>query len=293
LLFLQGSSALELGRRDARPLLAKALSFVPLAPDYRARLAYADYAIGAGFKSHSKGAGLAVPSTLTYVVADTLKAEQAGMLEGFAHGQLARMLDPREPWERRAVFSDTILARRHRRMAIERFEHATRDVPGSSDSNAILPNAPGRRAALFELASHLERLGERPRAREVLRRLIRQDSSQAMALNYLGYLLVENAPVDSAALAEAGDLLDRAVNIEPENGAYLDSKGWWFYRRGDLDSARVLLDRAAHAIPSDPSILLHQVDVFQALGRPADACAAWREIVRRDPRRQAPAECGR
>jgi tetratricopeptide (TPR) repeat protein len=210
-LFLQGSAALELRRADARALLEKAVALAPLAPDYRARLAYADY-----------------------------------------------VFEPRAPGERRAVLSDSAAARRHRLEAVERFE---KFVEAQGEANI---EAPGNRAARFELASHLERLGRKERARDLLRGLIRQDTAHALAMNYLGYMLVENLPVTPAELAEAGVLLDRALALEPENGAYLDSKGWWHYRAGALDSARAYLENALESIPSDPAIRDHLEEVLRA-----------------------------
>jgi len=302
-LFLQGSAALELRRSDAATLLEKALAQVPLAPEYRARVAYARY-VAAG----KKRSGVDVSSVLAYPVSDSLKADQAALLEGFAQGQLARTLDPRDPWERPAVLTDTALARRHRVLAVTLFEKvlasgpandsmAVTGSPASQDSlrariSAAAATA-GRRAARFELATHLEKLGRRDEAKGLLRRLIAQDSTQTMALNYLGYMLVENLPVDSAALREAGDLLDRAVAIEPENGAYLDSKGWWFYRQGNLDSSRVYLERAERSMPSDPSILDHLAEVLKAQGKVQEACAVQARIRTRDPRRKLSPECAR
>lgn len=252
-LFLQGSAALELRRGDARALLEKAVALAPLSPDYRARLAYADYV----FEPRAR-VSVRVASRLAYAPSDTVKPEQALLLEAFARGQLARLLDPRAPGERRAVLSDSAAARRHRLEAVERFE---KFVEAQGEANI---EAPGNRAARFELASHLERLGKKERARALLRGLIRQDSAHALAMNYLAYMLVEHLPVAPAELAEAGPLLDRALALEPENGAYLDSKGWWFYRAGSLDSARAYLESALESIPSDPSIRGHLDEVLRA-----------------------------
>jgi tetratricopeptide (TPR) repeat protein len=277
--FMEGSAAVELRKSDARKTLEKAVALAPLAPDYRARLAYADYVFGKSPKDR-----------LSYRVTDSLKAEQAMLLEGFAQGQLARVLDPREVWERPAIYTDSAAARRHRLQAIERFEKFL-------TLDSIQAGAAGKRAAQFELASHLERLGDRGRAQDLLRALILQDSTNAMALNYLGYMLVEKLPVDTLELAEAGRLLDRALALEPENGAYLDSKGWYLYRTGALDSARIYLESASQTILSDPAILGHLAEVLQAQNRNEEACAILQELRRKypkeskDPARALPAAC--
>jgi hypothetical protein len=69
----------------------------------------------------------------------------------------------------------------------------------------------------------------------------------------------------------------------PENGAYRDSKGWWHYRGGEFDSARVWLRAATEAIPGDPTILGHLVLALHALDRRDEACDAWRRLQRLDP----------
>jgi tetratricopeptide (TPR) repeat protein len=251
--FLQGSAAAELRRADARALLEKAVALAPLAPDYRARQAYADYVFAPRGKVPA-----GISGRLAYAASDSLKPEQALLLEAFARGQLARLLEPRAPGERRAVLTDTAAARRHRLEAIGLFQRLV-EIQGEGRLEA-----PGNRAARFELASHLERLGERARAEDLLRALVRQDTANALAMNYLGYMLVEHLPVTSAELAEAGSLLDRALALEPENGAYLDSKGWWHYRAGSLDSARAYLENALESIPSDPAIRGHLEEVLRA-----------------------------
>ena len=45
-------------------------------------------------------------------------------------------------------------------------------------------------------------------------------------------------------LDEALELIARAVSLDPENSAYLDSLGWVHFRRGDLAEAERWLRRA-------------------------------------------------
>jgi tetratricopeptide (TPR) repeat protein len=259
--YLAGSAALELRKRGARAALEKALMLAPLSPEYRARLAYADYVLGAASQAAAR---------LAYPAGDSLTAEQALLLEGLAQGRLARDLLPRGAWERPSVFSDSIAARRHRRQALDRFE-------------AILAKNSGHRAALFEAGAHLERLGERERAKALLRRLIERDTLHALAMNYLAYTIVEQDSIAPGELKEAGARLDRALSLDPENGAYLDSKGWWHYRAGAFDSARVWLERAADAVPDDPAVLDHLVQAWHALDRRDEACTALRRLRQLDP----------
>jgi predicted Zn-dependent protease len=255
--FLAGASALELRKREALPLLEKALELAPLSPEYRARAAYADRVFG---RSERDGARLA------YAPTDSLSPEEALFLEGAAWSALAALLEPRESWRRPGVLSSASGAAAARRAALERYER-------------VLAADTGNRAALFEVAVQAERLGDRERTKALLRRLVRRDSANALTLNYLGYVLVERPGASAEELEESGDLLRRAVDLEPENGAYLDSRGWWHYRRGELDSARAWLERSHEAMPRDVSVIDHLVEVLRAQGREAEACA-WAGRIR-------------
>ena len=45
-------------------------------------------------------------------------------------------------------------------------------------------------------------------------------------------------------MERAIQLIDRALRIEPDNGAFLDSKGWWYYTMEKYEQAREFIERA-------------------------------------------------
>ena len=112
-----------------------------------------------------------------------------------------------------------------------------------------------------------------------LRRLIELDPGNADALNALGYTLVDR----KVRLDEAAALLARAVQIEPESPALLDSLGWLAYRRGELDVALEKL-RAAHTALDDPEVAAHLGEVLWMRGDRTAAKAVWDEASKRDPK---------
>ena len=68
--------------------------------------------------------------------------------------------------------------------------------------------------------------------------------------NYLGYMWVEH----DQHLDEGGDLIKKALEIDPDNGAYLDSLGWYFYKKNQFDQAVEQLQKAVEKIkPEDPT----------------------------------------
>ena len=88
------------------------------------------------------------------------------------------------------------------------------------------------------------------------------DPKNAQALNYLGYMLADRG----TRLDEALGYIRRAVALDPQNGAYLDSLGWVYYRMGNYDLAEENLRRASEKIGSDPTVQAHLGDLYQKTG---------------------------
>jgi tetratricopeptide (TPR) repeat protein len=84
-------------------------------------------------------------------------------------------------------------------------------------------------------------------------------------------------------LPEARKLIERAVELEPQNGAYLDSLGWVRFRLNDLEGAKTALLRAAERMPSDPTVQEHLGDIQAKLGRKTEAVALWRKSLTLSP----------
>jgi Flp pilus assembly protein TadD len=82
-------------------------------------------------------------------------------------------------------------------------------------------------------------------------------------LNYYGYMLADRG----IRLDEAFSLIQRAVNEEPGNGAYLDSLGWAYFKQGKLVEAEENLRKAADRSAHDPTVLGHLAEVYVKLGR--------------------------
>lgn len=129
--------------------------------------------------------------------------------------------------------------------------------------------------AHFYLGAQLERLHRAQEARQELRRTITLDPNHADALNYLGYIDAE-AGVN---LPEAKALIERALALDPENGAYEDSLGWVYYRLGKMEEALRHLERAAQLLGSDPTIFEHLGDVYFTQGDLQKAEAAWQKAL--------------
>ena len=115
-----------------------------------------------------------------------------------------------------------------------------------------------------------ERAGDIRSAEADLRHVLEQNHNDARALNALGYMLV----LEGNNLDEARDLIDRALVIEPEDPAIMDSKGWLLFKQGDPAAALPWLQRAYTAFP-DPEVAAHLGEVLWVLGRQNEAHQIW------------------
>lgn len=111
-------------------------------------------------------------------------------------------------------------------------------------------------------------------AEQDLRRIIQIDGDNAMALNALGYTLTDLTRRHSEALR----LIERALELQPDDPATLDSMGWVLYRLGRLEESLGYLQRA-HAMDDNPEIAAHLAEVMFFSGQRAEALAMMETLL--------------
>ena len=102
---------------------------------------------------------------------------------------------------------------------------------------------------------------------------------QPSVLNYLGYAWAER----DQNLPRARDMIQRAVELRPEEGAYIDSLGWVQLRQGDGPGALKSLERAVELEADDPVVNGHLGDALAAVGRLREAEFQWRRALTLKP----------
>jgi tetratricopeptide (TPR) repeat protein len=127
----------------------------------------------------------------------------------------------------------------------------------------------------FLRGSSFERQKKYDLAEEMFRKVLANDPQNSMTLNYLGYMLADRG----VKLEEALTLIKKAVELEPSNGAYLDSLGWAYYRLGKYDQAEEQLIKASQRIGNDPTVHDHLGDVYQKTGRLKMAVVHWERAM--------------
>jgi tetratricopeptide (TPR) repeat protein len=124
---------------------------------------------------------------------------------------------------------------------------------------------------LLSLAGVLEKLGRYEEAEGYLAVLHDMQPDDPTTCNFYGYLLA----MMGKDLDKAEDLIEKALEQQPDNGYFIDSLGWVFFMRGDFESAVVKLERASGLAADDPVILEHLGDAYAALERYREALDAY------------------
>ena len=124
-----------------------------------------------------------------------------------------------------------------------------------------------------------ERLKDWPQAEADLKRALELSPEESPVLNYLGYTWVDQ----SQNLKTAMDYIRKAVKLKPDDGYYIDSLGWAYYRLGNIESAVEHLERAVELRPDDPVINDHLGDAYWRIGRKLEAKYQWQQSLTLKP----------
>jgi tetratricopeptide (TPR) repeat protein len=141
-----------------------------------------------------------------------------------------------------------------------------------------LPNHP---ALLYEAAMMADKIGKFELAEQDLRKLMQLNPQDANAYNALGFSLLErNERVPEAVL-----LVEKALQLAPDDIAIMDSVGWGYYRTGKLDESVQMLRRAFAGNP-DPEIASHLGEVLWAHGDKDEAMQLLQASLKAHPGNQ-------
>jgi tetratricopeptide (TPR) repeat protein len=130
----------------------------------------------------------------------------------------------------------------------------------------------------FALGAAFEQAGMVDSAVAAFEEILEHNPDHAPSLNYLGYTLADRG----THLDYARELIARAVELQPNNPAYLDSYGWVYYRLGDYQEAVKYLEAAAE-LDSDPVIYDHLGDALHAIGETDRAREWWQKALEQQP----------
>lgn len=145
----------------------------------------------------------------------------------------------------------------------------------------ILNLSPGDAEAHFYLGNIYDELKNRDACIKELKNAIVLKPDYPEALNYLGYVYVE----ENKNLDEAEIMIKKALEIEPNNGAYVDSLGWLYFKQGKFKESIKELERAVSLL-EDPVIYDHLGDVYFKLDDLENAKINWQKSLDLDPEQE-------
>lgn len=132
----------------------------------------------------------------------------------------------------------------------------------------------------FQLGSAYERNGQYEECEQAFRKSIELKEDFGQALNYLGYTWAELG----AHLDEAYAMIQKAVALEPENAAFLDSLAWVLYKQGKpREALPEMLKAIEHTESPDPTLYDHLGDIYLALDQRDKAAQAWKQALEIEP----------
>lgn len=142
-----------------------------------------------------------------------------------------------------------------------------------------LPNTP---EFVYDYAMTAERAGKLDIMEAQLYRLIKLKPDFAAAYNALGYSYADR----NIKLEEAKELIEKALELSPEDHYMLDSLGWVYYRLGNYAAAETYLQRA-YDIQTDPEIAAHLGEVLWVQGKHDEAKKIWQVALKTFPDNEA------
>jgi len=133
----------------------------------------------------------------------------------------------------------------------------------------------------FDYGAAADQAGLYDKAADLFRKSISLDPANAAeAYNYVGFMFAEH----NIHLDEAEEMIGHALQLDANNGAYLDSMGWVHYRKGKFDLALNELLRAAQNLTrDDPIVFEHIGDAYSKLNRIPQALDFWQKAIALSP----------
>ena len=170
---------------------------------------------------------------------------------------------------------------KHPAQAVAVFEEALQEAEAA---DAEVVNA----RFYFDYGAAADQAGLYDKAADLLKKSIALDPANAAeAYNYIGYMWAEH----NMHLDEAEEMLTHALELDPNNGAYLDSLGWIHFRKGKYDVALNDLLRAAQNLShDDPVVFEHVGDTCAKLNRIPQALEYWQKAMVLNPGNKTLAE---
>lgn len=144
--------------------------------------------------------------------------------------------------------------------------------------SGILDSMPDETSIRYARALIAEKLGDLDMLESDLLTILKTEPENAQVLNALGYTLADR----TKRYDEALKYIQKAMELEPDDAAVIDSMGWVNYRLGNYDEALLHLKKA-NELAQDPEIAAHLGEVLWVVGKKNDALKIWNDALKENP----------
>ena len=154
------------------------------------------------------------------------------------------------------------------------YNDAGRGVDAAAAANqafGVAGSEDRRQIARLMSATAKQTAGQFGDAESILRDILKKSPGNPIALNNLGYFLLER----NERFPEALELIKRAVAIDPTNPSYLDSLGWAYFKLDQIDDSITTLREAVRRDETSATIHEHLGDAYRKKGSLEQARVAW------------------
>lgn len=156
------------------------------------------------------------------------------------------------------------------------------DAKQYAEAYQVLQSAAGKMPdnpdLLYATGMMADKLGKPEVFEKMMREVIRISPDYAQAYNALGYGMLER----NERIPEAVGLVEKALQLAPDDASIMDSVGWGYYRSGKLDDSVNMLRRAFAGNP-DPEIAAHLGEVLWVRGDKNEAKKVWQDSLKANP----------
>jgi len=155
------------------------------------------------------------------------------------------------------------------------YQRAKRFDDAQNVLNRAVQRFPNEEQVHFLQGSLYEKQKKYSDAEKAFRKALEIQKDDPAVLNYLGFMFADRG----IRLDEAEAMIQKAVQADPTNGAYLDSLGWVYFKQNRLDRAEEYLKKAIIFLNSDSNIHDHLGDLYFKTKRYDEARAEWNKTL--------------
>ena len=139
----------------------------------------------------------------------------------------------------------------------------------------LIINSANKNNFYYLKAICLDKLNKWIDSKNILNELISKNPNDAYVLNYLSYSMAER----NEDLIRAKKLIIKALEIDKDNGFFLDTLGWIQFKLNDLDRAVKTIQLAVEKEPNNSEIIDHLGDIYYKVGRKKEAIYEWNRAL--------------